>query len=470
MDSNISYNFLKSALDQKNYLISLSEVKKWLKNQNEAVNVNINKIPFNNLKSWSFDPYSLVHDSGKFFSIDGIRVNTNWGDIKSWDQPIINQQEIGYLGFIVKKINGTFHFLCQAKVEPGNVNFVQLSPTLQATRSNYSQVHKGKKPLYLEYFQNAKPNQILLDQLQSEQGARFLKKRNRNIIIEVEEEIEVYDNFIWLTLSQLKKLMTFDNLVNMDTRTVVSGIPFGSYDDKTVNFFNLIYKEEESIQSKFLKSTLINNQGLHTLENIITKLTHLKSIFDLNVQKIPLKNLKDWVIDENEIYQKEHKYFKIIAVDVKISNREVVNWSQPMVEPAQKGLCAFVCKDIDGLMHFAVQTKLECGNHDVIEFAPTVQTLTGNYEDVKKGVLPFLDYVLNANPEKIIYNSIQSEEGGRFYKEQNRNMIVFAGDEIGIELPENYVWMTLNQMHTFLKFNNFLNIQARNLMSLISFT
>ena len=71
----------------------------------------------------------------------------------------------------------------QAKIEPGNVNNVQLSPTLQATKSNYTRAHQGKSPAYLEYFVNATPYQILLDQLQSEQGARFLRKRNRNIIL-----------------------------------------------------------------------------------------------------------------------------------------------------------------------------------------------------------------------------------------------------------------------------------------------
>lgn len=469
MDNEISYNFLKSALETKNHYKPLDYVLKWLENQNEIVNVQIEKTSFDNLKSWSFNDSSLVHESGSFFSIDGIRVNTNWGSIKSWDQPIINQPEVGYLGFITKSINGVLHFLSQAKIEPGNVKFVQISPTLQATRSNYSQVHKGKKPLFLEYFQKATQSQILLDQLQSEQGARFLRKRNRNIIIRVDEDIDVPDNFMWLTLSQLKKLMTFDNLVNMDTRTVISGIPFGSYNWETVNFFNLIYKEE-NIESKFLKSTLINNQGYNSIENIITNLTHLKSVFDLDVKRIPLTKVRDWQINENEILHKDNKYFKIIAVDVKISNREVVNWSQPMVEPAQEGLCAFVCKEIDGLLHFAVQTKLECGNYDIIEFAPTVQTLTGNYQNTNSENLPFLDYILNVDPNKVIYNSIQSEEGGRFYKEQNRNMIVLAGDEIDIKLPENFIWMTLNQMNTFLKFNNFLNIQARNLISLISFT
>lgn len=77
---------------------------------------------------------------------------TNWGRVASWDQPIINQPEVGYLGFIVKEFNGVLHFLMQAKIEPGNVNHVQLSPTIQATRSNYTQVHQGAKRYILSTF------------------------------------------------------------------------------------------------------------------------------------------------------------------------------------------------------------------------------------------------------------------------------------------------------------------------------
>ena len=87
----------------------------------------------------------------------------------------------------------------QAKIEPGNINAVQLSPTLQATKSNYTQVHKGNLPNYLEYFLDDRTDvTVLLDQLQSEQGARFFKKRNRNIIIEVTSDIEVKEDFCWL--------------------------------------------------------------------------------------------------------------------------------------------------------------------------------------------------------------------------------------------------------------------------------
>jgi oxidase EvaA len=120
-------------------------------------------------------------------------------------------------------------------------------------------------------------------------------------------------------------------------------------------------------------------------------------------------------------------------------------------------------------LHFALQAKLECGNFDIIEFAPTVQCLTGNYRNYNSSDIPYLDYVLNIDKQKIILDNLQSEEGGRFYKEQNRNMIVVAGDEISDILPENYIWMTLNQLNAFIKFNNYLNIQARSLIAAISF-
>lgn len=466
-------DFLKSSFSKEGSHISTRETIDWLKKQNDAVKVRIDKTKLTELDGWAFDEKrkSIRHESGKFFTIDGINVKTNWGGVPEWDQPIINQAEIGYLGFIVREFDGILHFLIQAKIEPGNVNYVQLSPTLQATRSNYTRVHKGKKPLYLEYFQNAKPSQILLDQLQSEQGARFLKKRNRNIIIKVEEEIEVYDNFIWLTLAQIKELTTHDNLVNMDTRTVISGIPFGTHNESVIDFFDFLGYDinDSEIERKFLKSALSKDSSLNSVEEIITFLTHLKSIYDLEVIKKPLSDLNDWEIGEMEIYHRDQKYFKVIGVKVEIGNREVVKWCQPMVEPAQEGLCAFVCKEINGVLHFAVQAKLESGNHDIIEFAPTVQCLTGNYRESKKSALPFLDYLLNAKKEQVFFDALLSEEGGRFYREQNRNMIIIAGDEIPIELPDRYIWMTLNQLHTFLKFNNFLNIQARSLISAISF-
>jgi oxidase EvaA len=442
--SNI-YNellFLKSALSFDNPFINTQAVINWVKEQNNYVSVQINKIPFSDLKLWHFDNDNsrLQHNTGKFFSIDGIRINTNWGNVQTWDQPIINQPEIGYLGFITKEFNGILHFLLQAKIEPGNINFVQLSPTLQATKSNYTQAHQGKSPAYLDYFVNAKPTQILLDQLQSEQGARFLRKRNRNIIIKIEEEVNLLENFVWLTLAQIKELMKVDNLVNMDTRTVISGIPYGIYSDLQIDLFSFLNKHQlpYSVESRMLKSMLSSESAVNSFDSIIKFVTRHKCFFELNIEKIPLNAINSWNINEYAIEHNENKYFKIIAVEVSIGNREVSKWTQPMIEPAQEGICAFVCKEINGVLHFAVQAKLECGNFDIIEFAPTVQCLTGDYRNNNSSDIPYLDYVLNIEREKIILDNLQSEEGGRFYKEQNRNMIVVAGDEISENLTEKW--------------------------------
>jgi oxidase EvaA len=199
---------------------------KWLQEQNDKLQFDCTLIELEQIRDWYFDEgKNLRHSSRKFFSIEGIRVKvTRESGIKEWNQPIINQPEIGILGIICQNHSGILYFLMQAKIEPGNINKVQVSPTLQATKSNFTQVHGGKQPPYLKYFQSLNDKKIIVDQLQSEQGARFLKKRNRNMIIEIkpDEKIELLENYCWLTLGQLKVLLEKDNIVNMDARTVMS--------------------------------------------------------------------------------------------------------------------------------------------------------------------------------------------------------------------------------------------------------
>ena len=465
MNKDPMNKFLLSALTEENPFISTSEVKNWLIKRNSEVYVEVQQIEFSKLENWGFDKdcSKLVHNSGRFFSIEGINVKANWRELKEWDQPIINQPEIGYLGIITKEINGILYFLLQAKIEPGNINNVQLSPTLQATKSNYSQVHGGKAPSYLEYFKERKNVSVLLDQLRSEQGARFLRKRNRNIIIQVNENITVLDEFVWLTLGQIKKLILEDNLVNMDTRTVISGIPF-----KTISDIGLYSYSKDSLKMSMLISSINKGISYYSFEDLVAWLTNLKCRYDLNITTIPLNKINNWHITDKEIIHKDERFFKVIAAKVTISNREVSSWCQPLVKPAQEGIIAFIVKKIHGILHCLVQAKLECGNFDILEFAPTVQCMTGDYRRPDYEI-PFLDFVLNASPDMVRYDAMQSEEGGRFFHEQNRNMIIEVGDDFSIQLPENYTWMTLNQMNTFITFNNYLNIQSRSLLSAISF-
>lgn len=468
-------HLLISALTVKPTVHNVEYVRQWLKDQNSQVHVKIHPHKLEQMKGWHFDKESgnLVHDSRKFFSIVGIDVKTDWGNVPHWQQPIINQPEIGFLGIITKKINGILHFLMQAKIEPGNINFVQLSPTLQATKSNYTMVHKGKRPLYLEYFNGEKPVNYLVDQLQSEQGARFLRKRNRNVIVEVEEDLPMYDNFIWLTLGQIKDLLKYDNLINMDTRTVISCISYGTYSSEVADFYGAIGRIQPiagQIEQSLLTSALLDEGSKHSYDEIFSWITRLKSRYELEVNPMPLKDVKGWTRDEMAIYHEQNKYFKVIGVEVEIGNREVQSWYQPLIESAQDGIMAFIVKKINGHLHFLVQAKLESGNFDIIEMAPTVQCLTGNYrEGVKEYEPQFLSYVLKHKPEQVLYSAMQSEEGGRFYQEQNHNLILMAEDDFPEEVPETFIWMTLNQMLNFIRYNNYLNVEARSLIAAVRF-
>lgn len=469
---DIQFDFLLSAMSHGQFM-STETILQWMREQNEQVATRVTQMPLSEMKGWTYRDDRIRHDSGKFFSIDGIRIHTNYRNTPEWDQPIINQPEIGFLGFVVKKFGGILHFLMQAKIEPGNLNIVQLSPTLQATRSNYTQVHKGAKPNYLEYFTGEKPVTVLVDQLQSEQGARFLHKRNRNIIVEVDEleDVEVKTNFIWVSLGQIKELLRYPNVVNMDSRTVISCIRFGNYTEKSLRLLSVANNiAGGGMPHSLTYSVLSTDKHLHTIEDIIHWITNLKFEYELDVKPIGLSEMSRWIYDGNTIHHDEGKYFDVIGVNVEIGNREVVAWHQPMVRSAQEGLMGFLVKKIDGIYHFLVQAKLEAGNFDVIELAPTVQCLTGNYRKGKNEyTIPYLEDMLNAPRERIWYSSMQSEEGGRFYQEQNLNMIVEVGDDFPIDVDENYCWMTLNQMLSFVTYNNYLNIAARSLLSAISF-
>ena len=65
------------------------------------------------------------------------------------------------------------------------------------------------------------------------------------------------------------------------------------------------------------------------------------------------------------------------------------------------------CKNINGILHFAAN-KIRNVCIDIIEFAPTVQCLTGNYKETEAGNLPFLDYILGVDKSQVIYDTFPS--------------------------------------------------------------
>ncbi len=328
-----------------------------------------------------------------------------------------------------------------------------------------------KKPLYLEYFLDRSKSRILINQLQSEQGARFLRKRNRNIIVEIPENetLEVHEDFCWLTLSQLFELLKLDNIVNMDSRTVLSSIRFGGQD--TILDLSFASCDELNFPEDVYLSSIANEKmTVNDFDSIISWLTQMKTYYELHVHHVPLNQLRDWFYDGNKIIRRDSRFFSVIGVSVTASNREVQNWDQPLIESANGGILCFICQKKNGVLHFLVQARVEPGNLDCLEMAPTLQCTPSNYDPSRPELLPpFYELVMGSPEDCIRYSALHSEEGGRFYHDQNRYRVIEIDEGEELEIPYNYIWMTLQQMKKFIQFNNYFNIEARGLISCLGF-
>jgi oxidase EvaA len=167
-----------------------------------------------------------------------------------------------------------------------------------------------------------------------------------------------------------------------------------------------------------------HGKSCYTTDEIISWLTELKTKYSIVVERIPLKSLKQWRWTDREISHEAHPFFSVIAVSVEAGTREVSSWTQPLLKEPQQGLLGLATKKINGVLHVLMQAKVEPGNMDSIEIAPTVSCAAVEFKSRQSYCIPFLDCFIKASPLHIRYDVVQSEEGGRFYHFCNRNMVI----------------------------------------------
>lgn len=435
----------------------------WVAQRNQNLKVDIHKTTLKKGDVWFYDPEEgcIRNKNRSFFQITGLERHINKDIVQT--QPIILQQEIGFLGIICKKMNGVMHFLMQAKIEPGNINKIQISPTIQATKSNFTQKHGGAKPSYLEYFEQAAQYEIVVDQIQSEQSSRFYKKRNRNIIIRVDEDIPVLPSHKWMTLGQIKQLMRIDNLVNMDTRTVLSCIPFCKLHLRD----EACRKLADRFSNQALFKSIFEGDGKNHLPDVYQYINNYKMFEDVSERFVPLHQLDGWKMTDDRIYCEKPYPYQVIFCDIVIEGREVKRWTQPLFEATGIATFGLICCEENGILKFLVRATSELGCFDGIELGPTVQWEAVPFPGHQETVIDhFFDEKLHVG-EDILFDHLLSEEGGRFYHEQNRNILMQINFEDLPELPEGYFLVDYYTLNGLVQVNNTLNIQLRNLLSLL---
>jgi oxidase EvaA len=199
----------------------------WREQQRASIRFKADLIGLDGVRGWSRDEEGNVrHNSGQFFGVEGVRIES--GDVRevaSWDQPIYTQPEGGILALLTREtVTKGVEFLLHAKAEPGNIGVIQLSPTIQSTWSNIRRAHAGKRPPMVEVLTAEAGVRIIYRAEHNEEGGRFWRKSNENIIAFLDDERVIETDmtmFCWSSLSQIKELALMDNVLSPFVKTIL---------------------------------------------------------------------------------------------------------------------------------------------------------------------------------------------------------------------------------------------------------
>jgi oxidase EvaA len=443
--------------------MEVAAIQSWVSQEHNKARLHVTPIRLSQAKEWKMNESGQIcHHTGGFFSVKGIKAEWQFlGKEFRVSQVILHQPEIGILGLLVSPHGKGLKWLVQAKTEPGNVGGTQVAPTLQATESNYGARHGGQIPSFLSHFLTAKPENTLVNQLQSEQGSRFYKKRNRNMVVLVEESTLAPDSsWQWLSTHALAKAILTDHLVNTDCRSVWSGWAFSEY----VN----TYKDEKCTDAwnTFIASVMNDSeQSLHATELLEDELIALKKESCFQAALVSLADLEDWTIGQEGVFSPSHQDMSIRYYDVQCANREVQAWDQPLFASETKGFMGLVAVKHQGIWHVLLQARPEPGSFEGIEWTCTVQNNPG--DPTEHNIRTWDSLVKELSLYKTVSGEC-SEEGGRFYSNINRYSLALVTDTNILSDQPGLRWVSLAQIRRWMRNHNLLTNELRTLLALFS--
>lgn len=396
-------------------------------------------------REWSSDRRAIRHRSGRFFNIVGVR----WKgmDGTRLGQPFIEQREIGTLGMLMREYGGRRQVLIQAKVEPGNVGVVQLAPTCQATASNVARVHGGEAPPFAGAFQGD-GRRIVRETLQSEQGSRFLGKRNLNVLAEAANGTAESRSHRWVAVHELVQLLTVDHLVNTDARSVLTCSPWSALVDDPFT------TRRDGFETELRRSWEQPPEDEGTLA-VTTAVLALRSVSE-EPEVVGLDDLSGWKISGCGVHPAAGAPFAVRHVKVSARGREVPTWDQPIVDSAGEGRVDLVCGRREGILLFQFMPRLEPGLHQRVELGATVTVEPGAHQ-VEGSPLAGMGIVRAA--------CRQSDEGGRFFQDSCHYRIVDIGEARAS--PCSGYWLNLGQVSHLLAEGGWFTNEARSALSLL---
>ena len=177
---------------------------------------------------------------------------------------------------------------------------------------------------------------------------------------------------------------------------------------------------------------------------------------------IGLDDVRGWSRDEKgNVRHKSGQFFGVEGVRIESGDlREVASWDQPIYTQPEGGILGLIAREhAENGVEFLLQAKAEPGNIGVLQLCPTIQSTWSNIRRAHAGKRPPMVEVLTAETGvRIVYRAEHNEEGGRFWRKSNENIVAFLDDESVIETDMTmFYWASLSQIKELALMDNIVS-------------
>jgi len=429
----------------------------WIEERRTALRPEVRPLPWALNREWRFEGGVLRHRASRYFSVIGACIDAPGARFHGTETVMIDQPEVGLLGFVVSARADGFAWLLQAKSEPGSVDFVQVGPTVQATRSNYCRVHGGAPTQFLDLFQEDGA-EALADSLQSEQGSKFLGKFNRNALRLVREPFASrHASFCWFAADDLRSALAHDFLVNTDARSSIVCAPW-----RFIGGGRPLFSSAPAVpESEFVRALGASYRaGTASTDRLVARLREAEAGGGMRIKQLPLDKLENWTIGDTTIRSKDRSAdIEVASYDISAPGREVEHWQQPLLRGLKEHRAGLVFQSRAGRLKVFLRVCVEPGFGGRQEYGPSFQS---------DGLNPrWIDEIIVECAHPPMMAIRQSDEGGRFMQAVMRYELHIISEDIAVAESDGGEWVDIAELEALCRSPRVTTNEARSAVSLL---
>ncbi len=408
---------------------SARELETFLQNTIEQSDFTLSRVKLSEQQDWNLIHGVLGHKTGGFFYITGLIDN-----ISDEEQLVLYQPQSAFNGLVIHKQDKKVYILLQARIEPGNSGIGQYGPTIQSTPANYLRFHGGKETPYFDFFFKYSPEvQPIANSTQLDLGKRYFQKSKVLSYVESSSLVKTEENMIWAPLEVIADVLHHDNFLNTDLRSMISVFDWD------------IFLSEDSDSISYMTSSSVENPSFdHNLSG--------KNMGKL----VPISKLQNWELKDEGIVDQADSGISVNLYKVACTNREVKTWVQPLLCASNRGLITLLMRQVNNTFEFLLSYRSEFGISGEKVLLPTYIVYPGEN---------FQNQTTSDKEGQVLSEVIQSEEGGRFYLNENLYQVILV--DRGFVGNKDQFWISLAHLKELLKTSNKVSIQLRCIASLI---